>query len=239
MIKGFKGQTVDKHSKICAFAAELLDWGSINMRDFVWRRTRDPFQILIAEILLQRTKAEQVEPVYSRLTEEYSSPEDMAKAIPEDLAKLTRSLGLAYRGPRLREIAQVIVNRYKGLVPSSEEALLQLPGVGRYVANAVLCFAFGMAVPLVDTNTLRVTSRVFSRPVTTESHKKKDSWDFMSMIMPKDNARKFNFSILDFANLICTAKNPSHEKCPISGICDFYLDPSLSSQNSNPSGKTN
>lgn len=204
------------------FVTRLIAWGEKNRRDFPWRRSKNAFHILIAELMLQRTVARQVEPVYTRFIAQYSSPQDLAKARLEDIAKDLQSLGLAYRASRLKQIADMIVTKFGGRTPATEDELLQMPGVGRYVANAVLCFAFGKDVPLVDANILRVMKRVFSITTSKESHKKREIWDLVATMIPKQKAREFNLSILDFASLICTAKNPLHEACPLRDICDFY-----------------
>jgi len=208
--------------KKTVFVARLIAWGEKNRRDFPWRRSNNAFHILVAELMLQRTIARQVEPVYMKFVTQYPSSQDLAKARLEDIAEDLQSLGLAYRALRLKQIADMIVTKFDGKVPQTEDGLLQLPGVGRYVANAVQCFAFGKEVPLVDTNILRVMKRFFSITTSKESHKKREIWDLMATLIPKQRAREFNLSILDFASLICTAKNPSHEVCPLRDICDFY-----------------
>jgi len=172
--------------------------------------------------MLQRTIARQVEPVYIKFITRYPSPRDLVKARLEDIAKDLQSLGLAYRALRVKKIAEMIVTKFGGKVPESEDELFQLPGVGRYVANAVQCFSFGKDVPLVDANILRVMKRVFSITTSKESHKKPEIWNLMATMIPKGESREFNLSILDFASIICTAKNPNHEACPVRNICDFY-----------------
>jgi len=204
------------------FATRLIAWGKKNRRDFPWRRSKNAFHILIAELMLQRTVAKQVKPVYTRFIAQYPSPQDLATARLEDIAKDLQSLGLAYRASRLKQIADIIVMKFEGKIPATEHELLQLPGVGRYVANAVLCFAFDKDVPLVDANILRVMKRVFSITTPKESHKKPEIWDLMATMILRQKAREFNLSILDFASLICTVKNPLHETCPLRDVCHFY-----------------
>ena len=209
-------------SKKKIFVSELIRWGSVNRRDFPWRRTTNPFHVLVAEVMLQRTNARQVEPAYHRFIDQYPSPKDLAEARLEDVAKDLQPLGLAYRASRLKQMANIIVAKLGGEVPSREEELLQLPGVGKYVASAVRCFAFEKDVPIVDANVLRVMKRVFSIKTPKESHKKPEMWNLMAAMIPKKKAREFNLSILDFAGLICTSRNPVHETCPLRDICDFY-----------------
>jgi len=172
--------------------------------------------------MLQRTVARQVEPIYMKFIAQYPSPQDVVTASLEEVAKDLKPLGLAYRALRLKKIAKMVTTNFGGRVPASEDELLKLPGVGRYVANAVLCFAFGEDVPLVDANVLRVIKRVFSITTSKEAHKKPEMWNLMATMIPKYQAREFNLSLLDFASLVCTAKNPLHEACPLKNMCDFY-----------------
>lgn len=206
------------------FVKRLMAWGRKNRRNFPWRRSDNPFHILVAELMLQRTIARQVEPVYTRFITRYPTPQNLAKARLKDIAKDLQSLGLAYRAQRLKQTAGIIVSKFKGKIPATLDELLQLPGVGRYVANALLCFGFGKDVPVVDANVLRVMKRVFSITTSKETHKKPEIWDLMANVIPKQKARQFNLSIIDFASLVCTAKNPLHEACPLRDICDFYRE---------------
>ena len=99
---------------------------------------------------------------------------------------------------------------------------MELPGIGIYAANAVLCFAFGYDVPLLDTNIGRIIERVFSVKVAGEERKKSNVWDLIAEFVPEGKSREYNYSLLDFGALVCTAKNPRHNLCPLTGICDYY-----------------
>ena len=210
----------EKKTKI--FVTRLLKWGERNRRDFSWRWESDAFCILVAEIMLQRTGAQQVEPIYRRFIAKYPSVHSLASAPVEEVSEDLRSLGLTYRGARLKQIAETIETKFGGKIPDGENELLSLPGIGKYVANAVLCFAFKKDVPLVDSNVLRVLGRIFSIKSIPDSHKKPEIWDFMSRMTPRGRAKEFNLSLLDFAGTLCTSKTPQHETCPIRDICDFY-----------------
>jgi len=206
------------------FVTSLLKWWKKNKRDFPWRKTNDPYKILIAEIMLQRTKAEQVKPVYTLFINKYQTPEKLASAKENDLAEILRPLGLAYRTKRFLDIGKLLMNNFQNKVPKKESDLITLPGVGPYIANAVLCFAYNKEVPLIDTNILRVLNRVFSIEISTESHKNKGLWEMMTNIVPCGNASTFYFSLLDFASAICKKKNPIHNLCPLKNICDYFLN---------------
>lgn len=208
--------------KIRMFVDDLLEWGSKNRRRFAWRESEDPYSVLVAELLLQRTMARQVEPVYYEFMKKFPDARALADASLESIAGTIQPLGLAYRAPRLKAIAKVLVERHGGLIPESESELLELPGIGKYIANAILCFAFGRDVPVVDTNVARIAQRVFGLNFGREPHKKREFREFMKRMIPRGRARDFNLSLLDHANLICTPKHPKCLVCPLNRICRFY-----------------
>jgi A/G-specific adenine glycosylase len=212
--------TVEK--KKASFAMRLLKWGKRNRRDFSWRKETDAFHILVAEIMLQRTGAQQVEPVYRRFIAKYPLVHNLVRAPLKDILHDLRSLGLRYRAVRLKQVANILETQFRGKVPDSENELLGLPGIGKYAANAVQCFAFKKDLPLVDSNVLRVLDRVFSIKSIPDSHKKLQMWDFMSSMIPEGRAKEFNLSLLDFAGVLCIPRRPNHEICPMKDICDFH-----------------
>ncbi len=131
----------------------LRAWGIEHLRSFPWRMTNNPFHMLLAELMLRRTQARQVVPVYTRFATQYPDAQALLKAPSEEVASLLFPLGLAWRVPAFQQVARVLVDRYNGMVPQDYDALLTLPGVGDYVASAICCFAFGQALPIIDTNT--------------------------------------------------------------------------------------
>jgi A/G-specific adenine glycosylase len=176
----------------------------------------------VAELLLQRTIAKQVVPVFVQFLREFPTANILASAPLDKIRMVISPLGLVYRAGRLKSTAIMLVEKYRATVPESEGQLIDLPGVGKYAANAVLCFAFGREVPIVDHTIARVVRRVFSFDVGREPHKNKSLWDFMSSIIPSQRAREFNFAILDHADAVCLPRNPRCEVCPIREVCDYY-----------------
>src|SRR5579884_1512194 len=164
----FNGHLLSIHQ----FQAHLRAWGLENERLFPWRTTENPFHILIAELMLRRTQARQVVPVYQQFVAQYPDAQMLAKAPPEEVARLLFPLGLAWRVPAFQQMAQVIVVEHGGQVPLHYETLLTLPGVGDYVASAVCCFASGQAIPIIDTNTVRVVGRLFGVATHAESRRR-------------------------------------------------------------------
>jgi len=206
-----------------AFVEKILDWHKRNERDFVWRKTRDPYKVLVAEIMLQKTDAKKVSEIYDGFIEKYPNPYILANAPLSELRKDIMLLGIHKRAERLKNLAGDVIKNHGGDIPPKKEDLLELPGVGEYISNAVLCFAFGKDAPLLDANVIRVLERAFSikspkqRPRTD-----KNLWAAAERLIPKGKAREYNFALLDFAANVCTARNPKHENCIVRDVCNFY-----------------
>lgn len=210
-------------SKKDLFVDALLEWYIRNRRDFPWRRTSDPYVVLISEILLQKTRAGNIVTVFNKFIGKYPNAEKLSIASFSDLKNEIKTLGLhAQRATKLQKLARVLVEKYNGKVPNNKKELLELPGIGFYIANAVLCFAFGYDAPLLDTNIGRIVERVFSIKVTGEERKKSRVWDKIAEFIPEGKSREYNYALIDFGALVCTAKNPRHNLCPLADICDYY-----------------
>src|SRR5947209_7159863 len=141
--------------------SRLLAWYAANRRDLPWRRTRDPYRILVAEYLLQRTRIASGTPYYERFLTRFPTVHDLAAASLDDVLAVWEGLGFYGRAKRLHAAARVIVVEHAGKVPPSYEALAALPGIGPYTAGAIASIAFGIAAPAVDGNVLRVLARLF------------------------------------------------------------------------------
>lgn len=210
-------------SKNESFSKHLLDWFESNRRDFSWRKPGlTPFQLLIAEIMLQKTGAKQVENIFSKFIKKYPDANTIIKIKDEKLEELLHPLGLFKRRTRdIKKTAQKIIEN-NNKVPTTRKELMELPGVGEYIANAVLCFSFKKPVPIVDANVGRVIKRVFSFPVKSAPSRDKNLLEKMKEILPEKKARDFNLAILDFAALVCFPRNPQCGECPFSQSCDFF-----------------
>jgi A/G-specific adenine glycosylase len=205
------------------FAQELLAWFQKNERAFPWRKTTDPYRILLAEIFLRKTDATKVCNIYESFTGEYPKFEALVKANERDLADFLRPLGLYKRRAReLMELARIVTTAHHGEVPRSREELLELPGVGDYTANAVMCFAFGRNVPILDTNVIRIITRVFSfHSKRKRARDDPEMWRATRRILPKRKARDFNLAMLDLAATICLFRRPRCAACPVRSLCDY------------------
>lgn len=214
------------------FQLALLDWYRQNGRDYLWRSQTDPYKILVAEIMLQQTNADKVEPIYAGFIEKYPDVNSLVSSDLQDLKATLKPLGLEYRVVRLKKIAERLVAEHGGEVPSTKEVLLALPGIGLYVCNAVLCFAFSKRVALVDVNVIRLYRRVFDfRSHKSRPREDREVWAFATQMLPETNFKEYNLALLDFTAGICTLKRPNCTCCPITGICLCYTEGALTNGN--------
>ena len=174
---------------------------------------------MMAELMLRRTQAKQVVGIYNTFVAKYPDAAALAVATEEEVTRLLFSLGLAWRVPAFQQIARLLVEEYDGLVPSSYDALIALPGVGDYVASAVCCFAFGQAISIVDTNTVRIVGRLFGVPTHAESRRRKPICVLLEGLPDRKNPRAYNYAMLDLAALLCVPFNPQCARCPLVACC--------------------
>lgn len=201
------------------FRDRIARWFDKNGRDYPWRRTGDPFKVLIAEMMLRRTKADQVEEVYNYLFEQYPDVKSMAEAAEEELERILYPLGLKWRTPAFRLVAREIKERYECKVPETRGELISLPGVGDYVAGAVLSIGYRKAEWIVDSNIVRLFKRYFGVRTSREGRRDKHIVQIAKMYVSEGDSRKANLAVLDFAALVCTPKNPNCEHCPLRTNC--------------------
>jgi A/G-specific adenine glycosylase len=205
-----------------AFRLALQQWGKQNFRPFPWRLTRDPYRILMAEVMLHRTQVAQVLPIYEAFIQQYPSFQSLGLASEADLHELLYSLGLRWRISLILKMAQEIATRFNGLVPQEREALLSLPGVSDYIASAVRCFVWNYPDALVDTNTVRVTGRLFGLEIKASSRRNRYFRSHIAMLVDPATPAAYNYALLDLAALVCTQKRPPDcPDCPVLQWCHF------------------
>jgi len=206
-----------------AFQHRLLDWYRIGRRRFSWRNgKRSAYETLVAEMLLRKTDAAKVAAIFEGLIASYPRVKALAAADEAALREQIRLLGIFDRARLLRLTAQQILDRHAGRVPSTLSELLALPGVGRYTANAVLCFAYRRDAPLLDSNIIRIFERVFTvRSSKARPHEDVALWSFAEQLVPPGRATTYNRALLDFAATVCTAAKPRCASCPILFLCDY------------------
>jgi A/G-specific adenine glycosylase len=204
------------------FRRTLIDWGEQHFRSFSWRRTDDPYRILMAEILLHRTQASQVSPIYDQFIVRYPNSAILAASTVEELHQALYSLGLRWRIDRMHEMAIDLVARYDGNVPAKKVDLLSLAGVSDYIAGAVRCFAWNIPEPLIDTNTVRVVGRLFGLEAKDSSRRNRYFRELIESLVDPIKPRVYNYAILDLADQICTKKrSPQCYRCPVRRFCTY------------------
>jgi len=200
---------------------ELLNWWAKNKRIFPWRETRNLYNVLVSEVLLHRTKAKQVVSIYEEFVAKFPTIADLSNANLDEVTRLLLPLGLRWRVRLLHQMATLIVQEYKGKIPSSKKELESLPGISHYISSAVRCFAFGYPEPLLDANTVRILGRIFGVQVTDGSRRKKSFQELSQSILDRDNPRDFNYALIDLGALICKPKKPLCPACPLNQMCQL------------------
>ncbi|MFN8653527.1 MAG: hypothetical protein U0133_16605 [Gemmatimonadales bacterium] len=205
---------------ILAFRRRLARWFRREGRDLPWRRTRDPYQVLVSEFMLQQTQVSRVTEYYDRFLGRYPTVHHLAEARPHEVREVWEGLGYYRRASNLHRLAQVVVGERNGAIPRDTEELRRLPGVGRYTAGAVSTFAFEMATPAIDTNVGRVIRRAF-HPRARGAAGEKRIWATGARLVPRAGtpAWTFNQGIMELGALVCTARVAYCGRCPVQPVC--------------------
>jgi A/G-specific adenine glycosylase len=197
-------------------AGVVLAWGMPRLRDLPWRRVRDPWAILVAEVMLQQTQAYRVVPKWEAFVAAYPTPAELAGASLGDVLRLWQGLGYPRRARNLRQAAVVIVDQHAGAVPDDLAALLALAGVGPYTARAVLAFAYERDVAVVDTNIARILARTGGRRLTPN-----DAQAAADDLVPVGEGWAWNQIFMDLGALVCRPRPDCHE-CPLQSRCAWH-----------------
>src|ERR671912_2091517 len=191
------------------FRKRLLDWYRVNGRDLPWRRTSDPYHILVSEVMLQQTQVDRVLPKYHEWLDKYPTLQALADAPEADVTSTWRPLGYNVRPRRLHAIARESVARFGGELPADEETLRSFKGIGAYTAGAVRSFAFGQRAAILDTNVARVLHRVFVGYGDVKAHAmRRHLWEVSRTVLPMRHVFDFNQALMDFGATHCTARKP-------------------------------
>jgi A/G-specific adenine glycosylase len=205
------------------FRQRLLTWYRRHGRDLPWRKTDNPYHILVSEIMLQQTQVDRVLPKYEEWLAKYPSFDALASAPEQDVTNTWRPLGYNIRPRRLQSIARETVARYGGSLPSDEETLLSFKGIGAYTAGAIRSFAFRERAAILDTNVARVLFRVFVATGDPKSHAmKKHLWTLSETLVPSRHVFDFNQALMDFGAMVCVAREPKCLVCPMSKSCQAF-----------------
>jgi A/G-specific adenine glycosylase len=203
-----------------AFRRQIIRWFRRNGRDLPWRRTRDPYHIIVSEFMLQQTQVSRVEPYYHRFLKRYPTIEALASAPPRRVRESWEGLGYYRRATNLHRLAREVVRDYGGIVPDDVIQLRRLPGVGRYTAGAIASFAYERSAPAVDTNVARVLRRAFDAHPPGKAIAQR-IWEIAELVIPRrgKSAWAFNQAVMELGALICTAREARCSICPVRSAC--------------------
>jgi A/G-specific adenine glycosylase len=204
---------ITRHDRI---AAGLIEWGSESLRDLPWRRTNDPWRVLVSEVMLQQTSVARVMPKYEAFLEAFPTPGALAQAPLGDALRLWSGLGYPRRCRNLQATAVVLHEKFDDLMPDSLDELLALPGIGQYTARAVLAFAYRIDVAVVDVNVSRVLSRLEGVPMKARALQ-----DLANELIPEGLAWEWNQVMMDFGARHCTVRSPQCDTCPVRSQCKY------------------
>jgi A/G-specific adenine glycosylase len=205
------------------FRRRLIAWYRRNGRDLPWRRTRDPYRILVSEIMLQQTQVDRVRPKYEEWLDRYPTFEALAAAPVDEVTHAWYPLGYNIRPRRLHAIAREAVATYGGSLPDDEATLRSFKGIGAYTAGAVLSFAFGKRAPILDTNVARVLFRVFIGRGDPRAHAmRRRLWEVSRAVLPARQVFDFNQALMDLGATVCVARRPKCPTCPVRRQCRSY-----------------
>lgn len=198
----------------------LARWFVRAARDLPWRRTRDPYRIWVSEIMLQQTQVATVIPYYRRWLRRFPTVHALARATPAAVLKQWEGLGYYSRARNLHTAAREVVRRHDGQLPHEREALLQLAGIGRYTAGAILSIAFNQPEPLVDGNVARVLARLFGIRENVKSVRGQARlWKLAAVLVPAKQPGKFNEALMELGATVCTPQQPRCGECPVRKRC--------------------
>ncbi|ADL05059.1 A/G-specific adenine glycosylase [Lacrimispora saccharolytica] len=212
---------LDTKERLKAMERPLLTWYSKHARALPWRDRPDPYRVWISEIMLQQTRVEAVKPYYERFIGDLPGIRELA-AVPEDrLLKLWEGLGYYTRAKNLKKTAELLVEQYGGELPASYEELKKLPGIGSYTAGAIASIAYGIPVPAVDGNVLRVVSRVTgSREDILKQSVKTRMEEELKAVMPEEAASSYNQGLIEIGAIVCVPNGPPLcSQCPLASLC--------------------
>jgi len=203
------------------FVRKLLIWYKKAARTLPWRHTRNPYAILVSEFMLQQTQVSRVLDYFPRFMARFPTIDALARSRPKAVMEQWDGLGYYARARNLHKLARQVTRLHDGTLPNSPEELQTLPGVGRYTAGAVACFAYEKAVPAVDTNVRRVLNRVFGN--AKFGMRNAELWGLAATLVPKNGNRawKFNQAMMELGALVCTARAPKCQDCPVKDHCRY------------------
>lgn len=209
-------------AQLASLRKAILKWGRYNRAEYPWRREGVPlWQRLIAEVMLVRTKADQVVPIWTDMVNRFPTPSSLARVSQSKLYAMVAPLGLEWRAARLHDLIAELAHR-DGMVPLTKRGLTGLPAVGEYCSSAFLSLHTGTRAILIDSNVVRLMCRYTGRSYDGETRRRAWLRNVAERLTPKRRHRDFNYAILDLAMSVCRP-HPECERCPLSRSCHWYL----------------
>jgi A/G-specific adenine glycosylase len=204
------------------FRRKLHAWYRQHSRDLPWRETRDPYRILVSELMLQQTQVSRVLDFYRRFLDRFPDLDTLAAAKPGRVREAWEGLGYYARARNLHALAKHVTREADGVIPSEPAELRELPGIGAYTAGAVASFAYEKRAALVDTNVARVLHRVFAPTVQPKTGPGgKALWAIAEQLLPRTGALTWthNQALMELGALVCSARSPKCPRCPVRAVC--------------------
>jgi A/G-specific adenine glycosylase len=205
---------------VSAIQTRLLDWFARAGRDLPWRRTRDPYRILVSEVMLQQIQVERAIPYYGAFIERFPTVAALAGAPLAQAIRVWSDLGRYRRVVYLHRTAKIVTEEHRGTIPCHVSVLRKLPGVGPYTAGAIACFAFELDVAFVDTNMKRVLHRLVLGPERPDNPvTDAELLGLAERLLPASRAWSWNSALMDLGATVCKARNPACGECPLRTVC--------------------
>jgi len=222
-IKILRPKEVSNAGRRRLFTTTLLHWFRRFGRDLPWRRTRNPYKILVSEVMLQQTQVERVKEYYHRFLNRFPTIESLAQSTEDEVLNAWDGLGYYNRARNLRKTAIAVCEQFNGEFPLTVEKLETLPGVGKYTAGAIVSFAYVKPAPILDTNVKRVLERIFvKRKHSSPARQERRLWKLAESVIAAETVWEINQALMDLGAQICTAKKPKCGICPMRSFCVEY-----------------
>jgi A/G-specific adenine glycosylase len=202
------------------FRRALLKWYRKQGRDLPWRRTRNPYAILVSEFMLQQTQVATVLGYYSKWLQRFPSFRALSRRSETEVLHAWQGLGYYARVRNLQATAKLVVQQHRGRFPRAINQMQEFPGVGKYTAHAVATFAFDQPVPIIEVNTARVLSRLFNLRVRIDTAEGRSRlWNRAAILVPRKSSSTYNSALLDLGALVCLPHEPKCDICPLKKFC--------------------
>jgi len=211
---------VDRHAR---FSRKLLKWYSAHHRKLPWRKTQDPYKIWISEIMLQQTTVQAVIPYYEKWIHQFPDVQTLSASSLQRVLKAWQGLGYYQRAKNLHKASRILMEKYKGKIPSDYEELIKLPGFGPYTTAAVLSIAYNKLFPVIDANVRRVWMRLMGMAKESTPKVDKAIQTFMQPYLSPQKMGQFNQAVMELGSLVCRPKNPLCLLCPLQDHCKAFL----------------